>query len=201
MSSVLNAFGTVQLTLTAGQGVAVYTQGGCAVSQLSSVANYPAIPAIIGRVSNGQTVFGPYAAGAVLSLTNTTGLPVYYEVGTGPVVKQGRLLAPVQVAPGTLNASGTLTAALVLGTLVTSTTAAGVTATLDTGALFEAADAWGSNDALEWSAINTGANAFTVTSPDASHTVVGAGAVAAGTSGKFLTRRVSAGVFVTYRAS
>ena len=202
MSSVLSAFGTVQLTLTAGQGVAVFTQGGCAVSQLSSVANYPAIPAIIGRVSNGQTVFGPYAAGAVLSLTNTTGLPVYYEVGTGPVVKQGRLLAPVQVTPGTLNASGTLTAALVLGTLVKSTTAAAVTATLDTGALFEAADAWGSNDALEWSVINTGgANAFTVTAPDASHTVVGAGAVAASTSGKFLTRRVSAGVFETYRVS
>ena len=203
MSSILSAFGTVQLTLTAGQAVAVYTQGGCAVSQLSSVANYPAIGAIIGRVQNGQTVFGTYANGATIVLQNTTGLPVFYEVGTAPVVKQPRLLAPVQVTPGTLNVTGTLTPALALTTLVTSSTAAAVTATLDTGANWEAADAWAADDSLEWSVINTGnANAFTLQQDaGATHTVVGSGTVAASTSATFRTRRVSSGVFVTYRVA
>lgn len=203
MSSILTAFGTVQLSVPANEAVAVYTQGGCAVSQLSNVANYPAIPAIIGRVSNGQTVFGPYAAGATLSLTNTTGLPVYYEVGTSPVVKQARLLAPVQVAPTALNVTGTLTPALALAGIVTSSTAAAVTATLDTAANWEVSSDWLANDTLEWSVINTGgANAFTLQQDGAAtHTVLGSGTVAASTSAKFLTRRVSATSFVTYRVS
>lgn len=203
MSSILTAFGTVQLTVPAAEGVAVFTQGGCAVSQLSNVANYPPTPAIIGRVANGQTVFGPYTNGAILKLENTTGLPVYYEVGTSPVVKNPRLLAPVQIAPTTLNATGTLTAALALAGIVTSTTAAAVTATLDTAANWEVSADWNANDSLEWTVINTGgANAFTVQQDGgATHTVVGSGTVAASSSATFRTRRVSATAFVTYRVA
>lgn len=106
----------------------------------------------------------------------------------------------VQAAPGTLNATGTLTAALIRTGIVTSTTAAAVTATLNTGALMDdALPDFKIGDAFEWSAIATGANAFTVTAAASGHTVVGAGAVATGTSGRFLTRRTATDTWITYR--
>ena len=97
-----------------------------------------------------------------------------------------------------LNATGTLTAAMILAGIVTSTTAAGVTATLDTGTVLDAASEFAIGDSFDWSAINTGGNAFTVTA-SSGHTVVGAGAVAGGTSGLFRTRKTAANTFVTYR--
>ena len=104
-----------------------------------------------------------------------------------------------QGAPGTLNATGTLTAALIRGGIVTSTTAA-VTATLDTGAAMDTAlPDMAIGDAFEWSAIKTGANTFTVAAAATGHTIVGAGAVATVTSGRFLTRKTAAATYITYR--
>lgn len=109
----------------------------------------------------------------------------------------------VQPAPGALNSTGTLTVALTRGGIVTSSTAAGVTATLDTGAVVDAAltgdNAVAVDDAWEWSVVNTGPNTFTVTAAASGHTVVGSGAVATATSGLFLTRKTAADTFVTYR--
>lgn len=136
----------------------------------------------VGLSANGDLIVnGNNGSGQVLSST-----------GTGAVIRP-------QGAPGALNATGALTAALILGGLVTSTTAAAVTATLPTGAVMDAAVKIEIGDAIEWSAINTGSNAFTVTAAASGHTVVGAGAVAANTSGRFLTRKTAADTFVTYR--
>jgi hypothetical protein len=64
----------------------------------------------------------------------------------------------------------------------------------------EAAGEYDIGESFDWSAINTGgANAFTVTAAASGHTVVGAGAVAASTSGVFRTRKTAASTFVTYR--
>lgn len=107
----------------------------------------------------------------------------------------------VQGAPGTLDATGTLTAALIQSGIVTSSTAAAVVATLDTGTAMDTAMGAFMNigDSFDWVAINTGgANAFTVTA-SATHTIVGAGAVALGTSGRFRTRKTAANTYVTYR--
>ena len=105
----------------------------------------------------------------------------------------------VQPTPGTLNATGTLTAALIATGLVTSTTAAAVTATLDTGAAMSAAfPEMQIDDAFDWCAIATGANAFTVTAAASGHTVVGSGVVAAGTSKQFRTRKTAAATWVSY---
>lgn len=121
--------------------------------------------------------------------------------GTGQVLAStgaGAVIRP-QGAPGALNATGDLTAALILGGIVTSTTASAVTATLPTGTVMDAAVKIEIDDAIEWSVINTGSNAFTVTAAASGHTVVGDGEVAGGTSGRFLTRKSAAGTFVTYR--
>jgi len=201
MSNYLSPFGTVTVTVPAGESIAVFSQGRVLVERLVGTPNYPSMPQQIGNFSNGQSVFGSYASGATIVITAVGGIECYYEVGTAPVVKQTRLLSPVQVAPGTLDATGTLTAALVLTGLVTSSTAAGVTATLDTGAIMEASSDWDANDTIQWSVVNTGPNTFTVTSPGGTHTVIGAGAVATLTSASFRTRRSAANTFVTYRIS
>jgi hypothetical protein len=200
MSNVIAPFGTQQITIPANESIAVFTQGSATVSRLIGFPNYPTTGSLLGSVINGQTVFGPYTSGAEVIVDASGGLQVLWEVGTAPQVQQQRLLSPVQVAPGTLNATGTLTVALCLNGIVTSTTAAAVTATLDTGAIWDLASNWAVNDSFDWAVINTGgSNAFTVTAAASGHTVVGAGAVAASTSGQFRTRKTAADTFVTYR--
>lgn len=200
MSSVVLPFGTQTVTVTAGESIAVWSQGTVTVSRNVATANFPTSIVGVGVVlPNTQTVFGPYTTATDIIIEANGGYQALYEVGTAPVVQQFRLLAPVQVTPGTLNATGTLTGELCLTGIVTSTTAAAVVATLDTGAALDVKTAWNVNDSFDWTVINTGgSNAFTVTA-SSGHTVVGAGAVAASTSGQFRTRKTAASTFVTYR--
>ena len=199
MSSLLAPQGTVTVSVPAAESIAVFCQGTAAVSRLVGFPNYPSQQTLIGTVNNGQTVFGPYATGADIVIDASGGIQCLYEVGVSPQVQQQRLLAPVQVAPGVLNATGTLTVALCLNGIVTSTSAAAVVATLDTGAVWDLASAWLVNESFDWAVINTGPNTFTVTAAASGHTVVGAGAVTTGTSGQFRTRKTAADTFVTYR--
>ena len=105
----------------------------------------------------------------------------------------------IQTTPPAVNATATLTADQLLAGIITSTTAAAVTATLPTGALLDAADNLSIDDAFEWVIINTGAaNALTI-AVGTTHTIVGAAIVALGTSGRFLTRKTASATFVTYR--
>jgi hypothetical protein len=97
-----------------------------------------------------------------------------------------------------LNATGTLTAALIYTKIVTSTTGAAVTATLDTGTVMDASATWAINDSFDWSIINTGGNTLTVTAATG-HTIVGVAAVVTVTSATFRTRKTAANTFVTYR--
>ncbi|MGY2995456.1 hypothetical protein [Mesorhizobium sp. URHB0026] len=110
-----------------------------------------------------------------------------------------------QAAGSTLNATGTLTAAMILSGIVTSTTAAAVTATLDTGALLEAAfialyPALQVNDYFEFSVIATGANGFTIATAtgwtDGGNAFV---AVATGTSARFGVRRTAASTYTIFK--
>lgn len=187
----------VDITIPAGESIAVYTKDVAKVYRILGYPNVPSTKSLLGTVTNGQTVFGPYSSGATIRI-NAGAAEVLYQVGTGPVVTElkGQRL---QGDPGVLNATGTLTAAMILAGIVTSTTAAAVAATLDTGAVLDAASEFAIGDSFDWSVINTGgANAFTVTA-SSGHTVVGAGAVAASSSGVFRTRKTAADTFVTYR--
>lgn len=111
----------------------------------------------------------------------------------------------LQGAPGTLDATGTLTAALLATGIVTSSAASAVVATVDTGTAMDTAFAAtvAIGEAFDWSAINTHAtNAFTVTAAT-DHTLVGSGVVdtdaVGGGSGRFRSRRTAANTWVTYR--
>lgn len=193
------------ITVPAAGYLAVWAKGEANVFQKKGYPNQPNSIAQIGTL-NGQnvadspvafTLFGPYASGGTFAIENVSGQVVFYDVGLAPVLSN--MLAEIQTTPGVLNATGALTGAMIAAGLVTSTTGAAVVATLPTGAVMETNGQFNVNDCFDWSAINTGANAFTVTAAASGHTVVGAGAVAAGTSGRFRTRKTAASTFVTYR--
>lgn len=189
--------GTATVTIGAGAGsgesIVVQSYSPAVVSQLVGYPNAPSQSDILGTVENTTTTFGPFAAGTTIVI-NAGASSALYSTGTYPAIVTG-----TQAAPGALNGSGTLVATALLNGIVTSTTAAAVTGTLDTGARMDQATTLAINDAFEWSVINTGAaNAFTVAA-GTDHTLVGAGAVAASTSGRFLTRKTAAATFVTYR--
>lgn len=125
--------------------------------------------------------------------------------GIGSFRSTGAIYTYAQAAAGTLNATGTLTAALLLGGIVTSTTAAAVTATLDTGTLLETAlialvPGLQNNDTFQFSVINTGSNGFTIaTATGWTNGGGGFTAVAAGTSALFAVQRNSANNYTIFK--
>jgi hypothetical protein len=117
-------------------------------------------------------------------------------------VTAGGLVVGTQGAPAAVNATSTLTIADIQAGLITSTTAAAVDMTLPTGTDMDGGFTAGTftDMAIMWSVINTGSNAATLLA-GADHTIVGAAAVAAGTSGRFTSRRTAATTWVSYRVS
>lgn len=153
-----------------------------------SELNSPLIGTARGTITPAQR---KAAALSNLGLSTTDGLT--------PIWRQGAAVA--------LNATGTITSASMIGGIITSTTAAGVTATLPTGTIFETAlvalyPNLAVGDAVEFSVINTGPNAFTIATA-AGWTDGGGGftAVAAGTSGRFLAVRTAANTYTLYKVA
>lgn len=196
--SLIYPGGSAEIVVPAGESVAVFSVGTANVSRKYTFPNYPCSLALLGVVNNGQTVFGSYSSGATI-VVEAGASPVEYEVGVSPIC-DSVLLKKIQATPGTLNATGALTAALMLTGIVTSTTAAAVAGTVPTGATMDLAVDFAVNDSFDWSVINTGPNTFTVTAASG-HTLVGAAAVATATSGRFRTVKTAADTYVTYRLS
>lgn len=188
--------GTATVTLTAGQSIAVQSLTEAQVFEVVGFPNYPTTNQLEGTVVNGETVFGPYTNGATI-IIEASASKVYYAVGVAPVVGNNGKWQP-QPTPVAVNVTGAVSATAILGGIVTSTTAAAVAGTVPTGTVMDAATEWATNDSVDWSVINTGPNAFTVTAASG-HTVVGAAAVATATSGLFRTRKTAANTFVSYR--
>ena len=198
MSNRLPANGLVELTIAAADRVAIWSRAPVKVYQQLGVPNFPSTFRLIQDVA-AKTEYrsAAFSTGAVIRI-EADAADVFYAVGVTAVITEN-IGQRAQPAPGVLNSTGTLTAAMIAAGIVTSTTAAAVTATLDTGAVMDAALEMDIGESFDWSAIATGANAFTVTAAALGHTVVGAGAVATGTSGTFRTRKTAAGTFITYR--
>jgi hypothetical protein len=197
--ALIPANGTAQIVVPSGESIAVYCVGTATVSRLVGYPNYPDQVAQIGVVDGGQTVFGSYASGATIIVDASGGVDVYYEVGNAPVVKADRRSASTYSVVNAFNTTGNLASALLLGGVLTSTTAAAVSATLPSGAGMELASSFEVGETFDWSVINTGPNTFTVLQGSSGHTVVGTMAVATATSGMFRTRKSAVDTFVTYR--
>jgi hypothetical protein len=189
--------GSKTVVLSANESIAVQSVGKCKVSRLVGYPNMPSTLSAVGTVNNGETVFGPYASGATIVIEPGASLAAY-ETGLDPVVLAQRT-AQTQGTPGVLNATGALTAAMMLSGIVTSTTAAAVAGTVPTGAVMDTeVEGMQIGSSFDWSVITTGANAFTVTAAASGHTLVGNMVVASGKAGCFRTRKTAAATYVTY---
>lgn len=198
MDQIVYPNGQAKVTIPAASSIAVFSAGPSTVSRLLGYPNMPESKSVLGVVNGAQVVYGPYASGATIIIDGGPA-NTFYEVGVAPIV-QCCYATQYQPVPGTLNATGALTAALILAGIVTSTTAAAVAGTLPTGTVLDAAASFAIGDSFDWSVIATGANAFTVTAA-AGHTIVGTAVVATVTSGLFRTVKTAANTFVTYRMS
>jgi uncharacterized protein YaiE (UPF0345 family) len=198
MSNRIPANGQLILNVPATRGVAVYSRSPVVVYQQQGQPNFPNAWVVLQRVAaDTEYRSAAFAAGARLRI-EAGASEALVAVGTSAVITE-RIGQRGQPNPGVLNATGTLTAAMIAAGIVTSTTAAAVTATLDTGAVMDAALDMQIGESFDWSAIATGANAFTVAAAASGHTLVGSGVVATVTSGVFRTRKTAAATFITYR--
>lgn len=195
---IIYSNGKARITIPAAESIAVYTEGVASVYRELGYPNVPPSISSLGQVSAGQTVFGAYASGATI-IVEAGAARVFYSVGVSPIANPV-LQTKVQAVPGTLNATGTLTAALMEAGIVTSTSAAAVAATLDTGAVMDAAVDFAIGDSFDWSLINTGPNTVTVTA-STGHTIVGTATVVTVVSSRWRTKKTAADTFVTYRLS
>lgn len=140
---------------------------------------------------------GTAVAGKAMVTSASNGIGGFRDTRSTPVFAQG--------AAGALNATGTLTAALLLGGIVTSTSAAAVTATLDTGTLLDTAllalyPGLAVNDYFEFSVINTGPNPFTIaTATGWTDGGFGFQAVATLTVARFGVRRTAANTYTIFK--
>jgi uncharacterized protein YaiE (UPF0345 family) len=192
-SKYIAPFGELTVDVPASGKVAAYSLGEYEVLQIVGYPNQPPQQQVLFSNKGAYTSAAFTLAGQ--AVINAGPYPVLVNVGTSASVYERSNYQPT---PGALNSTGALTADLMLGRIVTSTTASAVTATIPTGAVMETALDMDVGDSFDWSAVNTGSNAFTVTGASG-HTVEGAGAVAAGSSGLFRTRKTAASTFVTSR--
>lgn len=196
-SNRIPPFGTATVAVPASSKIAVHTRGIATVEKEVGYPNLPTQVTLLQTVNNDEYVSAAFSAAANAIIT-AGAEEVHYEVGTGPIVMDERN-NPYSDAPVALNATGTLTIAMIQSGIVTSTTAAAVTGTLDTGAICDAAGEWEIGRSLDWAVINTGGtNAFTVAA-STGHTVVGSMTVALTSSALFRTRKTAADTFITYR--
>jgi len=193
--------GSATIAVPASSRIAVQTLGSADVFQDVGFPNYPSQLSLLQTVAN--TTWTSSAFSAAASVVISAGAQaVVYEVGTNPVISFSNGNFGPQGDPGVLNATGTLTAAMMLAGIVTSTTAAAVTATPDTGALIDGSSLFAVNDSFDFSVINTGGtNAFTISVGGgvAGITLVGNMAVAASSAGAFRVRKTAANTFTIYR--
>ena len=197
--NIVFAQGTATVAVPAGEKIAVQAYSPASVFQEVGFPNFPEANDLLSVVENTTYVSSAFTnATNVIIQAGASGAA--YAVGTAPVISNSGKYQD-QGTPGVLNATGALTAAMMLSGIVTSTTAAAVAATVPTGTVLDAASEFAIGDSFDWSVINTGAtNAFTVTAAT-DHTLVGVAAVAAVTSAIWRTRKTAANTFVSYRIS
>ena len=199
MSTKIYPFGSVEVDVAASDIVSIFSKSPVKIYQLNAgLPNMPPTKVLFATAAgDADYQSGAFAAAARLVIEAGPS-EAFVNIGTAAVPVERRGLRG-QGNPGVLNATGTLTAAMIASGIVTSTTAAAVTATLDTGAVMDAALQMEIGESFDWSVINTGGNAFTVTAAATGHTIVGTAAVATVTSATWRTRKTAAATYISYR--
>jgi hypothetical protein len=199
MSILLPFQGPARVTIPPSARIAVYSAAPYTVSQLTPPLDINNTEIVL---FNGSGLYRPavFAGGATLSISGGADSELYYSVGT--VAQILELLGTVQGGVAVLDATGgTMSAGLFQLGIVTCTPTAAVTGTLDTGANMEAANTYVNGDCFDWSLINlaSATHIVTVASAASGNTLIGSGAVAAASSGRFRTHKLGTATFNTYR--
>jgi hypothetical protein len=200
-SLIVAAGGKKTVTLAASDKIAVFCRGTCLVYNNQGFPQFPDKQSLLSDVTAEEWVSSAVSAASEFILDNSgSAFPAYYEIGTAPLVKDdGRKVAPAQGTPIALDVTGAMTAAMLIGGIVTSAAAA-VTGTLMNPSLLEAAGEFAIGDAVDWSIIKIGANTFTLAqSADGFHTIVGLTTTATATSSRWRTVKATATTYITYR--
>jgi len=190
MSNLIHEYGTAQFTIDATEKLTVFSRDHVRIYQKGSA--WYLLAEVLPNSTYISSAFSTKAEIRVEASGNTA----FYQKGLAPVITE-RIGLRSQVAPGVLNATGALTAAMMVSGIVTSTTAT-VAGTVPTGTVMDNSLEISIGESFDWSVIKTGANAFTVTAATG-HTLVGLAVVATATAGMFRTRKTAANTFVTYR--
>lgn len=199
MSMKVYPFGSVEVAVAASDIVSIFSKSPVKIYKLNAgLPNMPPTKVLFATAAgDADYQSGAFAAAARLVIEAGPS-EAFVNIGTAAVPIERRGLRG-QGNPGVLDATGTLTAAMIASGIVTSTTAAAVTATLDTGAVMDGALKMEIGESFDWSVINTGGNAFTVTAAATGHTIVGTAAVATATSATWRTRKTAAETYISYR--
>jgi hypothetical protein len=197
MSIKLHKNGTVTIVINAADKLAVFSKEKVKVYQLKTFTHQPdSFVLLVDIAAETEYVSSVFAAETTVRIESGT-QEALYQTGTGPVIIERRGLRG-QGAPGALDTTGALTAAMMLAGIVTSA-AATVAGTIPTGAVLDAAIEMEIGESFDWSLIKLGANDFTVTAAASGHTLVGVAVVSTVTTGVFRTQKTAAATYITYR--
>ena len=199
MSGKVYPFGRVEIPLAASDKLALYSKG---IAKVYQKVGYPSQPdywdLFKSLAADEEYQSAAITAGGTFRI-EAGASEVLYNYGAAAVIPELRSFGRGSAIA--LNATGSLTAAMIVAGLVTSTTAAAVTGTSPTGAVMDAAIRLNAGEFLDFSVVNTGANAFTVAAGATGVTLVGSGVVAASSSGRFRILKTAAATYVIYRLS
>jgi len=199
MSQIVFPQGDATVSVPAGSSIAVASRSEAQIYRTVGFPNYPNQDELLGVVSDLTVTVFSFSGDAATVQIQAGATEVYYNVGVAPTIPELAGASSVGAVIA-LNVTGTVSPAMIVGGVVTSTTAAAVTGTLATGAVMDAAFEMPVGTSFVWSVVNTGnANNFTVASAASGNTLVGDGVVPDGESGSFRTIKTAAATFFTYR--
>lgn len=201
MSQIIAPNGSLKVTVPAGEKIAIATRGRANYALQSGQDKVldSANPVATVSVENEEEVTAAVTLGGSAIINNMGPFECYVEVGVNPLSKDFRRDTGKCGPAIALNVSGTITTAMILSGSISSTSAAPVVATLETGIVSDLATEWDVGEGFDWGVINTGPSLLTVTAAATGHTLTGLGTVATTTAGMFRTVKIAADSFVTTR--
>lgn len=183
---------SVEVAVPSGQSILVFCQDKATVYQKNGESRD-----LLGTVTSGSQTFGPFASGATIVVDSGEYL-AWYSVGVSPVMRE-MIGYRIQRSPIAINSSGSIPLSTIISGVINANAGLlGLTGTLPTGAVIDAASDFRVDDAFDWYVISTGLGTYTIAA-SAGHTIVGAAGVGSTQSGHFRTRKSAANTFVTMR--
>ena len=161
-------YGLVDVTVPAGEYITVATFGSdyATIYYGTASPNFPTTYYIQQHLDNDEVTLGAMTVDQPVRIAARADI-VFYDYGAAPVLENPQLglVKYKQSNPTAVTATGALSAAALIGGLITANSASGaITLTSDTGANLDAAlPGFGENDAFDFTIINTGATTETVT--------------------------------------